>query len=370
MTAAAKFIPRFRAEHVGSLLRPRQLTQAFRAFHDGALPADRYRDVQDACIREAVALQERVGLKVVTDGEFRRGSYWGHFVAALDGMATKPALFDFHDESGAAQPFIAPHVAGKLSRKGGISTGEFAFLKAVTHVTPKVTLPSPPTMHFWRGRAGIESGAYDSAEALFADLARIFQDELADLGKLGCTYVQIDEVPLAMLCDPEVRAIVARRGEDPLALVDLYIQAINDAVAARPPGMTIGLHMCRGNFKGKWLAEGGYDEIAERAFAELAVDLLFLEYDSPRAGDFAPLRFVPESKAVVLGLVCSKTPVLEAPDMLRRRIDEAARYVPLERLAISPQCGFASAVSGNPLSEDDEIKKLALVVEVARSVWG
>jgi 5-methyltetrahydropteroyltriglutamate--homocysteine methyltransferase len=369
VTASAKFIPRFRAEHVGSLLRPRKLTQAFRAFHAGVLPADRYRDVQDGCIRDAVALQERVGLQVVTDGEFRRGSYWGHFVDALEGMATKPALFDFHDETGAVQPFIAPHVAGKLRRKHGISTAEFAFLKAATSATPKVTLPSPPTMHFWRGEAGIEPGAYDDAEALFADLARIFQDELADLARLGCTYVQIDEVPLAMLCDPAVRAVVALRGEDPADLVDLYIQAINDAVAARPAGMTIGLHMCRGNFKGKWLAEGGYDEIAERAFAELAVDLFFLEYDSPRAGDFAPLRFVPESKAVVLGLVCSKTPHLEDPDALRRRIDEAARFVPLERLAISPQCGFASAVSGNPLSEDNQIRKLALVVEVARSVW-
>jgi 5-methyltetrahydropteroyltriglutamate--homocysteine methyltransferase len=368
---AATFVPRFRAEHVGSLLRPRKLTQAFRAFHAGVLPPDRYRDVQDDCIRDAVALQERVGLQVVTDGEFRRGSYWGHFVDALDGMATEPALFDFHDETGAVQPFIAPHVAGKLSRNGGISTGEFAFLKsAVTVATPKVTLPSPPTMHFWRGQAGIAPGAYESAEALFADLARIFRDELTDLAKLGCSYVQIDEVPLAMLCDPEVRAVVARRGDDPAALVGLYIAAINAAVAARPAGMTVGLHMCRGNFKGKWLAEGGYDDIAERAFAELDVDLLFLEYDSPRAGDFAPLRFVPASKAVVLGLVCSKTPVLEDADALRRRIDDASRFVPLERLAISPQCGFASAVSGNPLSEADEIRKLELVVEVARSVWG
>jgi len=369
--AAASFMPRFRAEHVGSLLRPRRLTQAFRAFHAGEMPAAEYGAVQDECIREAVALQERVGLQVVTDGEFRRGSYWGHFVDALEGMATRPALFDFHDETGAVQPFIAPHVAGRLARKaGGISTGEFAFLKAAARVTPKVTLPSPPTMHFWRGRAGIEPAAYASAEALFADLARIFRDELADLARLGCTYVQIDEVPLAMLCDPDVRAVVARRGDDPGALVGLYIRAINDALTPRPEGMTVGLHMCRGNFKGKWLSEGGYDAIAERAFAELAVDLLFLEYDSPRAGDFAPLRFVPASKAVVLGLVCSKTPVLEDKDALRRRIDEAARFVPLERLAISPQCGFASAVSGNPLGEADEIAKLALVVEVARSVWG
>ena len=259
--AAASFVPRFRAEHVGSLLRPRRLTQAFRAFHAGELSAAAYGAVQDACIEEAVALQERVGLQVVTDGEFRRGSYWGHFVDALEGMATRPALFDFHDGSGAVQPFIAPHVAGRLARKGGISTGEFAFLKSATRVTPKVTLPSPPTMHFWRGRAGIEPGAYAGAEALFADLARIFRDELADLARLGCTYVQIDEVPLAMLCDPEVQAVVARRGDDPAALVGLYIRAINDALTPRPPGMTVGLHMCRGNFKGKWLSEGGYDAI-------------------------------------------------------------------------------------------------------------
>jgi 5-methyltetrahydropteroyltriglutamate--homocysteine methyltransferase len=366
-------VPPFRADHVGSLLRPRALTQGFRQLAAGEItPAD-YGALQDAAICEVVALQRAVGLRVATDGEFRRGSYWGHFVDAVDGLSTKEALFDFHDESGNVQPFIAPHVSGKLRRARPISTGEFGFLKeatAGTGLTPKVTLPSPPTMHFWRGQTGLDPSAYRDPAPFFADLARIYRDEIRDLAALGCTYVQIDEVPLAMLCDPAVRETVRRRGEDPAALVGLYIDAINDAVAERSAGMRAGLHMCRGNFKGKWLAEGGYDEVAERVFAEVAVDFFLLEYDTPRAGDFSPLRFLAKGKGAVLGLVCSKTPVLEDIDALHRRVDDAAHYVPLERLAVGPQCGFASAVSGNPLTIEDEKRKLDLVVRLARRVWG
>jgi 5-methyltetrahydropteroyltriglutamate--homocysteine methyltransferase len=366
-------IPPFRADHVGSLLRPRALTQGFRRLAAGAITEAEYRALQDAAIRDVVALQRAVGLRAATDGEFRRGSYWGHFVDAVDGLSTKEALFDFHDESGNVQPFIAPHVSGKLRRARPISTGEFGFLKeatAGTGLTPKVTLPSPPTMHFWRGQTGLDPSAYRDPAPFFADLARIYRDEIRDLAALGCTYVQIDEVPLAMLCDPAVRETVRRRGEDPAALVGLYIDAINDAVAERSAGMRAGLHMCRGNFKGKWLAEGGYDEVAERVFAEVAVDFFLLEYDTPRAGDFSPLRFLAKGKGAVLGLVCSKTPVLEDIDALHRRVDDAAHYVPLERLAVGPQCGFASAVSGNPLTIEDEKRKLDLVVRLARRVWG
>ncbi|HEX7966745.1 MAG TPA: hypothetical protein VF502_00895, partial [Stellaceae bacterium] len=344
----------------------------FRQFAAGEITDADYCAMQDAAIREAVELQRAAGLRVATDGEFRRGSYWGPFVEAVDGMSTKKALFDFHDDSGNVQPFIAPHVSGRLRRSRGISTGEFAFLKAAvagTGLTPKVTLPSPPTMHFWRGKAGLDPAAYLAPEPFFADVAAIYRDEIRDLAALGCTYVQIDEVPLAMLCDPLVRETVRRRGEGPEALVGLYIGAINSAVAARPAGVLAGLHMCRGNFKGKWLAEGGYDEVAERVFAEVAVDFFLLEYDTPRAGDFSPLRFLPKEKGVVLGLVCSKTPMLEDIDALRRRVDEAAAHVPLERLAVSPQCGFASAVSGNPVTIDDEKRKLNLVVRLADRVW-
>ena len=370
---ALSSVPPFRADHVGSLLRPRALTHGFRQLAAGEITPEDYRALQDAAIREVVALQRAAGLRVATDGEFRRGSYWGHFVDAVDGLSTREALFDFHDASGNVQPFIAPHVSGRLSRARAISTEEFAFLKNATSgtgLTPKVTLPSPPTMHFWRGAAGLDPAAYHAAAPFFADLARIYRDEIGDLAGLGCTYVQIDEVPLAMLCDPAVRETVRRRGEDPAELVGLYIDAINDAVARRPAGVRAGLHMCRGNFKGKWLAEGGYDEVAERVFAETAVDFFLLEYDTPRAGDFSPLRFLPQEKGAVLGLVCSKTRALEDIDALRRRVDEAASFVPLERLAVSPQCGFASAVSGNPVTIDDEQRKLDLVVRLADRVWG
>ena len=366
-------VPPFRADHVGSLLRPRSLTHGFRRLQAGEIEPEEYRALQDAAIREVVALQRAAGLRVATDGEFRRGSYWGHFVDGIEGLTTKEALFDFHDDAGNAQSFIAPHVSGKLRRKHGLSAAEFAFLRdatAAAGLTAKLTMPSPPTMHFWRGRAGLDPAGYGDAESFFADLATIYRDELRDLGAAGCGYVQIDEVPLAMLCDPAVRETVRRRGDDPDALVDLYIGAINDAIAVRPPGMALGMHMCRGNFKGKWLAEGGYDVVAERVFSEVAVDFFLLEYDTPRAGDFAPLRFVAKGKGVVLGLVCSKTPVLEDIEALRRRVDAAAAFVPLERLAVSPQCGFASAVSGNPVTIDDEKRKLELVTRLAARVWG
>ena len=235
---------------------------------------------------------------------------------------------------------------------------------------PKVTLPSPPTMHFWRGRAGIDPAAYGGAEAFFADLAQVYREEIAALSNLGCTYVQLDEVPLAMLCDPAVRAQLARSGENPAALVDLYIRTINDSLRDRPAGMTAAMHMCRGNYRGQWLSEGGYEPVAERVFVEVDVDSFLLEYDTPRAGDFAPLRFLGPGKGAVLGLVSSKTAELESIGALCRRIDEASKIVPLERLAVSPQCGFASTVAGNPVSPDDQRQKLALVVEVARRVWG
>jgi 5-methyltetrahydropteroyltriglutamate--homocysteine methyltransferase len=365
--------PLFHADHVGSLLRPRTLTLAFRRVTAGEIGREEFRAMQDAAIGGMVDLQAEVGMPVATDGEFRRASYWSHFVEAVAGLTVKEALFTFHDQHGHEQSFTAPHVAGKVRRAKPISTTEFAFLAPLARargLTPKVTLPSPPTLHFWRGRAGIDPAAYDGVEAFFADLAQVYREEIAALANLGCSYVQLDEVPLAMLCDPAVRAQLAARGEDPVALVDLYIRAFNDALRGKPAGMTAAIHMCRGNYRGQWLSDGGYEPVAERAFAEIDVDSFLLEYDTPRAGDFAPLRFLGPGKAAVLGLVSSKTPRLESIPALCRRVEEAAKIVPLERLAVSPQCGFASTVAGNPLSPDDQRRKLALVVEVARRVWG
>ena len=316
-----------------------------------------------------VRLQEDVGLRSITDGEFRRGSYWSHFVERIEGLAIAPARFQFRNEQGAETAFTAPHVAGRLARRDGISTDEFRFLSQATERTPKITMPSPPTMHFWRGRDAIAPGTYATVEEFFADLATVYRAEIAELAALGARYIQLDEVPLAMLCDPDVAAALAAAGEDPEALVDLYIRAINDALADRPPSLTAALHLCRGNFKGRHLSAGGYEAIAERLFHEIDVDGFFLEYDTPRAGDFAPLRFVPAGKRVVLGLISSKTPALEPTDALRRRVDAATEFLPLDQLCLSPQCGFASTVAGNPLTETDEIAKLRLVVETAAEVW-
>lgn len=362
--------PSFRADHVGSLLRPRALKDAFHRRRDGAIDETEFRRIQDGAIRDVVALQESVGLEAVTDGEFRRASYWAHFVAAVEGLEVRDALFEFKDENGERMAFTAPHVHGKLRRPRSISADELRFLRSVTTRIPKITLPAPSTMHFWRGPAGMERTAYATREELWADLAHVYREELADLASAGGRYVQLDEVALAMLCDPDVREAVKARGEDASELVDAYVDAINRALAGRPAGMAVAMHLCRGNYKGKWMAAGGYEAVAERVFGGAAVDALFLEFDSARAGDFSPLRHVPADKRVVLGIVSSKTPALESEDDLKRRIDEAARYVPLERLGLSPQCGFASTVAGNPVTEDDEKRKLALVVEVAHDVWG
>ena len=362
--------PPFRAEHVGSLLRPKALTSAFRRRAAGEIGDDEFAAVQDQAIREVVALQQDVGLKVVTDGEFRRGSYWGHFIDPVEGLAVREARFSFRDDHGHEQAFTAAQVEGKVRRGRGISTGEFAFLREAANVTPKLTMPSPPTFHFWRGRQALSPGSYEDAAGFFADFAKVFREEIAELYSLGARYIQMDEVPLAMLCDPNVRDTLKAEGEDPEALIDTYIAAINAALAERPEDMTAGLHLCRGNHHGRFLSEGGYEPVAEKMFNELEVDAFFLEYDTPRAGDFAPLRFLPQSRRVVLGLVSTKMPELEDVGELSRRVEEASRYVPLDRLSVSPQCGFASSAGGNPVTEEIERQKLALVVETARTVWG
>jgi 5-methyltetrahydropteroyltriglutamate--homocysteine methyltransferase len=362
--------PPYRAEHIGSLLRPESLRKAHREHAEGRIDAAAFRAEQDRAVREVVALQESLGFRAVTDGEFRRVSYWAHFVEATDGLEVETARFDFHDDQDRVTHFLAPRIAGPVRRGRSISGDEFDFLRSVATATPKLTMPSPPTMHFW-GRSGAARAAgYADEEAFFADLARVYREEIADLCARGATYLQLDEVPLAMLCDPALRARVQADGDDPDALVRRYVELFNSCLAGRPDSLTVGVHLCRGNFKGQWLSEGGYQTVAERMFNEIAVDAFFLEYDTPRAGDFAPLAAVPATKSVVLGLVSSKTPVLEDPDALVRRVEEAGRHIDVARLAVSPQCGFASTVAGNPVTLDTERAKLALVQEVARRVWG
>lgn len=361
--------PPFRADHVGSLLRPPALRQAFRDHLGGRIDDVSFTAIQDACIRDVVALQEAAGLKVVTDGEFRRGSYWGRFVERLEGFTIKPAVFKFRDDTGHEVEFTAPYATGPLKRAKPLALDEFTFLKGITGATAKITLPSPSTMHFYRCTDFAARDAYANVDAFFADLGRIFREEVAELAAAGCRYIQLDEVAVALLCDPAIRRTVEDAGENPDRLVDLYVESLNDAVAGAPVGVTFGVHMCRGNFKGHYLGAGGYESVAERFFTGTKVNHFLLEYDTERAGDFRPLRFV-KDKGVVLGLISSKTPVLESMETLTRRVEEAAQHIDRDRLAVGPQCGFASTVAGNPLTEADERAKLALVVRTADAIWG
>jgi 5-methyltetrahydropteroyltriglutamate--homocysteine methyltransferase len=378
--------PPFRAEHIGSLLRPKKLLEA-RAAAEG----DQYRpvsgplsyaglaEIEDAAIREAVRLQEEVGLDVVTDGEFRRRSWFQDFLLALagtritfvDAAHTVSAALPFQDDTSAETlPGHIIEVHAKLTREGGIFTEHFKFLKNITKRTPKVSLPSPTMLHFWGGRAAIDAKVYPDLDAFWADAVGIWVAEIKALRALGCTYVQIDDVTFPLLCDPRGQAALRRRGDDPARILDTYAGVLNRIVAGAPAGMTIGMHMCRGNNRGKWMGSGGYEYISEIVFRQVDIANFFMEYDTARAGDFRPLRHLPAGKTVILGLVSTKTPQLESKDHLKRRIDEAASYVPIERLCLSPQCGFASNFAGNPLTIDDERRKLALVVETAREVWG
>ena len=363
-------IPPFRADHIGSLLRPKKLREAFRKHSTGEIPEQELRATQDDAIREVIRLQEECGLPVVSDGEFRRVSYWEKFVRFTAGLEVRNAVFRFHDAQGHESDFTAPYVRAKVARSAPITVDEFRFVKQHAARTPKITMPAPSTLHFYRFNDWGDHGVYRDASAFFADLGKVYQQEIAELAAAGCRYVQIDEVAVAILCDPAAREKVKAAGENPERLVELYIDAINEAVKNRPAGMTIGVHVCRGNYKGMYLSEGGYDSVAEKFFAGTKVDHFLLEFDTPRAGGFAPLRYLPKDKGVVLGLVSSKTPTLEKLDELRRRADEAARYVDASRLAISPQCGFASSIGGNPVTEADERAKLKLCVDAARAIWG
>ncbi len=365
--------PPFRADHVGSLLRPPGLIEAREKHRNGQLSREELTAAEDAAICDVIALQEDVGLRSITDGEFRRTLWHMDFLTRLANVeATRsPVKVSFHTAAGSIERApSATRVTGKVSRPMPIFVEHFKFLARHTRQTPKLTLPSPSILHFRGGRSAIDLAAYPEMDDFYADVAHAYGEEIAELGSVGCRYLQLDEVNFAYLCDPRLRAEVSSMGEDPNQLPGRYARLINDCIRSRPRDMVVSMHLCRGNFEGAWMAEGGYEPVAEILFNAIDVDGYFLEYDTARAGDFAPLRFVPKGKLVVLGLVTSKSGPLESKDDLKRRIEAAAEFCPLEQLALSPQCGFASGERGNPLTAAEEIAKLSLIVEVAREVWG
>ena len=366
--------PPFKADLVGSLLRPPAIHEARARHEKGELPDEALRAIEDRCVEQAVAMQKSVGLKVCTDGDFRRRNWQRDFLKRIGGVEERGGLpMTFHNEQGSTE-FAPPRfeVHGKLRREQDLAVQYFRALKPVAErhgLTPKQTIPSPMCLHFRGGRAAINEKVYPDMQDFFEDLAQVYREEIAALHAAGCRYLQIDDTNLAYLCDPKLRDHVLKIGEDPAALPKLYARMINDAIRDKPADMTICLHMCRGNRTSYWVAEGGYDPIAI-VFDEMNVDGFFLEYDTPRAGSFEPLRHLNGKKVAVLGLVTTKKPDLESKDTLKRRIDEASKYVALERLAFSPQCGFASTLDGNALNEDEQRRKLQLVAETAEEVWG
>ncbi|HZT52048.1 MAG TPA: 5-methyltetrahydropteroyltriglutamate--homocysteine S-methyltransferase [Stellaceae bacterium] len=364
--------PPFRADHVGSLIRPKALMEAHAAMLAGKGEPPALRAMEDEAIRAAVAMQERVGLRAVTDGELRRNNWRDRFFERVDGFSAErvPSSFIFTDYSGEQRRGMpVPTVVGRLKRRESMTADDFAFLKPLTRQTAKATLPAPSANHFFSGDKSLAGSPYRDRKAFFADVGAIYREEVADLAAKGCTYLQIDEVPIAVLCDPRNKEIVRARGEDPEQLIDDYIAAINDAVRARPKTMTACVHLCRGN-AGHGQASGGYDAVAERLFRQLDVDGFFLEYDTERSGGFEPLRQVPKGKKVVLGIISTKLRELEPIDDVKRRIDQAARFVDPDQLCLSPQCGFASSFQTDRFTLDDQERKLAHVVRIAREVWG
>ncbi len=370
---APRNLPPFRADHVGSLLRPQALLDAREQRKRNAISAEALREVEDQAIRDVVKMQEEVGFQVATDGEYRRAFWHLDFLEQFANVTVVPPSIKarFHTHEGDIE-FAPPgiRIDGKISRPHPIFVNHFKFLKSVTRVTPKITIPAPSNMHFRGGREAIDRKAYPDLAEFYADLGRVYSEEVRDLAAAGCRYLQIDEVNFAYLCDPKLREQVQNIGSDPRTLPQTYAKLINASLAGRPADMVVAMHLCRGNFRSAWVAEGGYEPVADVLFNQIDVTGYFLEYDDERSGDFAPLRFVPKGKIVVLGLVTTKLSKLETKDALKRRIAEAAKYCPLDQLALSPQCGFSSTVEGNNLTIADEVAKLRLVVDVAKEVWG
>ncbi len=371
---SARIIPPFRADHVGSLLRPPELRAARDDFAVGRITAEQLREIENRAITDVVAMQQEAGLQSATDGEFRRTTWHMDFIYQIGGISQAPGKLavKFHNQDGDIEwTPAALHVGSRLRMDRTIFAEDFRYLQSVTGpATPKLTIPSPNMVHYRGGPAAIDPAVYPGIEEFWSDLSAAYAEEVARLSELGCTYLQFDDTSLAYLNDPAQRAEIAGRGEDAEHLHLRYIRQINDALAAKPAGMTVTTHMCRGNFRSSWAAAGGYDYVAEALFSELNVDGFFLEFDDERSGGFEPLRFVPPGKMVVLGLVTTKRGDLEDAGDLKRRIDEASRFVPLDQLCLSPQCGFSSSVEGNALSYHEQVAKLDLIVSVAHDIWG
>jgi 5-methyltetrahydropteroyltriglutamate--homocysteine methyltransferase len=364
-----------RADHVGSFLRPKSVLDAREALAAGKIGAAELRAVEDEAIAELVEWQEGLGLKAITDGEFRRFFFHTDFLLQLSGVEERGGLKKaFKNDAGKDVQFAPPVmvVTGKVRHEKPIQLADYEFLASKVsrgHV-PKVAIPSPSMLHFRAGRSGIPEDVYPTMEEFYADVAAAYREEVGQLAAAGCRYLQLDDTNLAYLCDDEQRADAAKRGLDPDDTTRQYARLINDSFASAPDDMVKAIHLCRGNFRSSWAAEGGYEPVAEIMFNELDIDAFFLEYDDPRSGDFAPLRFLPKGKTVVLGLVTTKLGQLETKDEIKRRIEEAAKFAPLEQLALSPQCGFASTLHGNDITTAQQAKKIRLVVEVAEEVWG
>lgn len=361
--------PPFRADQVGSLLRSQPLKAARTKRATGEITPAELKAVEDAEIRKLVARQEEIGLQAVTDGEFRR-SWWHYdFLAGLDGVELTSVAQGLQFK-GAETKAEGLHVHGRIDFGDHPMVGHFKFLKSAAKAVPKMTIPSPTALHYRGGRAAIERSVYPEMEPFFEDLGKAYAKAVRAFGEAGCTYLQLDEVYVAYLCDPAQRDYLRGRGDDPDRLLHIYADLVNAAVSGRTPGMTISMHLCRGNFRSTWMAQGGYESVADVLFNKMGVDAYFMEYDSERAGGFEPLRMLPRNKLAVLGLMTSKTGTLEDKDQLKRRLDEAAKFTDLDQLCLSPQCGFASTEEGNLLAEQEQWAKLARCVEVAKDVWG
>lgn len=362
--------PPFRADHVGSFLRPPEITEARARHGRGEITDAELRSIEDVAIAEMIPKLEATGIQSITDGEFRRQWFHLDFLQRLAGVTISGTIEPSSDSVETvhqAPPKIS--VTGKLRHQHAIQVDDFRFLADHTSRTPKVAIPSPTMAHFRGGRSGIDIKSYPDLDEFFDDLAQCYRDEISALYEAGCRYIQLDDTNLAYLCDPTMRQGAVDRGDDPNELPRTYAELINRALDGRADDLTVGIHLCRGNFRSKHFASGGYDAVAEVLFNEIDVDAYFLEYDDERSGGFAPLRFFPDDKTLVLGLVTSKTPELEDVDELKARIDEAATYVDLDQLCLSPQCGFASTIHGNEITEDDQWAKLRLVARVADEVW-
>jgi 5-methyltetrahydropteroyltriglutamate--homocysteine methyltransferase len=369
-------VPSNSVDHVGSLKRPPELVGAWREWESGKLSPEALREVQDRAICDAIAMQEALGLPIVTDGEFRRGGWSRGFLNAVEGFDFRASKLTFRNDDGFATASPAPVASKPVRRARPIVSEDFKFVQSIATKRAKVTMPTPSHMHFGQFKDAVDPNVYPDVEMYWSDLVAVFQQEITALYAAGCRYLQLDEVPLALLCDPNIRALAKSEGDDPEKLVSLYIDILNRAISGRPVDMTIGMHLCRGNMEGLWMGDGGYAPIAEALFTRCNVDAYLLEYDSQRAGDFAPLRHLPADKRAYLGIISTKNPALESPDDLMRRLDDSACYAPMERLGICPQCGFSSAamskyaVLPSKVTTDIQTLKIELLVEVGRRAWG